>query len=115
MRRPRPGAALLAEAGVDAHEVLREVERRRAELARADLAQQALAGRVPLPVGEPRMQPGGAFQDIRSIDCLRCRTTAGRGEGRTQPPPPTGPRRSTPTAARSASRRATASCARPAG
>ena len=84
MRRSRPGSALPDEARVDAHEVLREVERRRAELARADLEHRAKNDRTVLPAGQPRMQEGGKFQDIRSIDCLRCGTTAGREEGRSR-------------------------------
>ncbi|HEX6372887.1 MAG TPA: hypothetical protein VF006_28450 [Longimicrobium sp.] len=81
MRRP---GTLPADARTDAHEVLREVERRRAELARADLERRAKGDRTVLPAGRPRMQEGGKFQDIRSIDCLRCGTTAGREDGRSR-------------------------------
>ncbi|HEU4454402.1 MAG TPA: hypothetical protein VFR81_15140, partial [Longimicrobium sp.] len=80
----RTGSTLAPEARVDAHEVLREVERRRAELARADLEHRAKNDRTVLPAGQPRMQEGGKFQDIRSIDCLRCGTTAGREDGRSR-------------------------------
>jgi hypothetical protein len=84
MRRDRPGAALPPEARVDVHEVLREVERRRDELARADLERRALTDPSVLPAGEPRMQPGAKYQDNRSVDCLRCGTTAGREDGRSR-------------------------------
>ncbi|HEX8320454.1 hypothetical protein [Longimicrobium sp.] len=84
MRRDRPGAALPPEARVDAHEVLREVERRRDELARADLERRAFTDPAVLPAGEPRMQPGGKYQDNRSVECLRCGTTAGREDGRSR-------------------------------
>ncbi|HEX2188936.1 MAG TPA: hypothetical protein VHG51_08570, partial [Longimicrobiaceae bacterium] len=84
MRRSRPGAPLPPEARVDVHEVLREVERRQDELARADLERRALTERAVLPAGEPRMQPGGTYQDHRSVDCLRCGTTAGREDGRSR-------------------------------
>lgn len=84
MRRPRPGTPLADEARVDAHEVLREVERRQAGLARAALERRGRTDRAVLPAGEPRMQEGGVWQDVRSIDCLRCRTTAGRGDGRSR-------------------------------
>jgi hypothetical protein len=84
MRRTRPGAPLPAEARVDAHEVLREVERRRAGLARAALERRGQTDRAVLPAGEPRMQEGGVWQDVRSIDCLRCGTTAAREDGRSR-------------------------------
>jgi hypothetical protein len=78
MRRTLPGARTTA------YEVLREVERRRDEIARAELGRAALRDPSLLPRGEGRMQEGGRFQDVRSIDCLRCGTTAAREDGRSR-------------------------------
>ena len=91
----RRGPGLPADVRVDAHEVLREVERRRAELYRASLEVRARAlDRRVLPKAEPRMQekadvePGAPqpeqYTDIRSVDCLRCGTTAAREDGRSR-------------------------------
>jgi len=92
--RQHPG---LARGGhTDAHEVLREVERRRAELYRASLEARAEAlDRRVLPQAEPRLQekrsprPGESssppqYSDLRSIDCLRCGTSHGREDGRSR-------------------------------
>lgn len=65
-----------------ASEVLREVDRRMAEIRRADLAARAWRDHALFPTAEPRMQSGGVYPDIRSIDCLRCGTTRGREDGR---------------------------------
>ncbi|MDB4949402.1 MAG: hypothetical protein JWM27_2051, partial [Gemmatimonadetes bacterium] len=66
------------------YEVLREVERRRDEIARGELERASLRDPSLLPRGEARMQEGGRFQDVRSIDCLRCGTTAAREDGRSR-------------------------------
>lgn len=89
----RRGPGVPADVRVDADEILREVERRRAEFYRASLEERAHAlDRAVLPKAQPRMQekrdvpPGAAqppqYSDIRSIACLRCGTTAAREDGR---------------------------------
>ena len=91
----RRGPGVPVDARVDALEVLREVERRRAEHYRAALEARASAvDRRVLPRAEPRMQakkevPPGAppppqYTELRSIDCLRCGTTAAREDGRSR-------------------------------
>ena len=84
LARTRPGERLHEEARVDHHEVLNEVERRRAEARRAGMAERARSERTVMPLGEPRMQEGGEYQDLRSIECLRCGTTAAREDGRSR-------------------------------
>ena len=66
----------------EADEILREVERRRAQLVRNGFEERGLTDPTVLPINEPRMQKGGAYQDVRSIDCLRCGTTIGREDRR---------------------------------
>jgi len=84
MRHDSPRAPLAAHARVNATEVLYEVERRAAEIRRAALAEQAKKDPSLLPGGEPRMQSGGKYLDHRSVDCLRCGSTAGREDGRSR-------------------------------
>jgi hypothetical protein len=80
----RRGPGVPSEARVDEHEVLREIERRRAELYRASLEERvSRVDRKVLPAAEPRMQEKRPeWPDIRSVDCLRCGTTAARLDGR---------------------------------
>jgi hypothetical protein len=77
-----PESPYAAPVPTDAEEILREVERRRAQLVRDGLEERGLTDPTVLPIGEPRMQKGGAYQDVRSIDCLRCGTTIGREDRR---------------------------------
>lgn len=65
-------------------EILREVARRRDEMRRDAERQAGLRDHRSLPRDEPRMQKGGRFQDVRSIECLRCGTRDGRLDGRSQ-------------------------------